>query len=249
MAVWPRTNRGKALQLAYWNADGVYGRKLELEQFLREHGIDICHLNETRLESCRALSFMNYVCHQLDRPTRGGGTVIDVRRGIDQYAVPILSLQHLEATAIHLVLATRPVKFVVACLLPTWPLIELDLTECLSRGFPILMVADLNAKHKDWNSRLITATGSFLRDYANRNSCLICGLDSPTTAPYTRCYPRRPWYSFCQGLCPTGASVCRFVCSALSFDHLPILIDTTCQSSFQNLLDLPDVMRMDWSAF
>jgi hypothetical protein len=39
------------------------------------------------------------------------------------------------------------------------------------------------------------------------------------------------------------------VCSALSSDHLPILIDTTCRSSFQNLLDLPNFTRMDWAAF
>jgi hypothetical protein len=41
MAVQPRTNGGKILRLAYYNADGVRGRKLELEQFLSEHGVDI----------------------------------------------------------------------------------------------------------------------------------------------------------------------------------------------------------------
>jgi hypothetical protein len=39
------------------------------------------------------------------------------------------------------------------------------------------------------------------------------------------------------------------VCSALSSDHLPILIDITCRSSFQNLLDRPDITRMDWGSF
>jgi hypothetical protein len=38
------------------------------------------------------------------------------------------------------------------------------------------------------------------------------------------------------------------VFSSLSSDHLPILIDTTCRSSFQNLLDRPDFTRMDWAA-
>jgi hypothetical protein len=41
-----RTNGMKALQLAYWNADGVRVRKLELDQFLSEHGVDICLLDE-----------------------------------------------------------------------------------------------------------------------------------------------------------------------------------------------------------
>jgi hypothetical protein len=85
----------------------------------------------------------------------------------------------------HLVLVTRPVKLVSAYLAPTGPMIESDMTECLSGGIPVLMAGDLNAKHKDWNYRLTTARGSLLRDYANRNSCLIYGPDSPTTAPYT----------------------------------------------------------------
>ena len=36
-----KTVRGKVLRLACWNADGVRGRKLELEHFLSQHGVDI----------------------------------------------------------------------------------------------------------------------------------------------------------------------------------------------------------------
>jgi hypothetical protein len=46
------------------------------------------------------------------------------------------------------------------------------------------MAGDLIAKHVDLNSRLTTVRGKLLRDYANRHSCLIHGLDSPTTVPY-----------------------------------------------------------------
>jgi exonuclease III len=49
MAVQPRSNGGTALRLACWKADGVRSRKLELEEFLSEHGVDIIFLNETRL--------------------------------------------------------------------------------------------------------------------------------------------------------------------------------------------------------
>jgi len=55
MAARPRrTVRGKALRLACWNADGVRGRKLELEHFLSQHGVDICLLSETFLNSDQA---------------------------------------------------------------------------------------------------------------------------------------------------------------------------------------------------
>jgi len=39
-----RTERFKALHLACWNADGMCGRKLELEHFLSQHGVNICLL-------------------------------------------------------------------------------------------------------------------------------------------------------------------------------------------------------------
>jgi len=47
MVVRPRrTERCKALRLAFWNADGVLGRKLELEHFLIQHGVHNCLLRE-----------------------------------------------------------------------------------------------------------------------------------------------------------------------------------------------------------
>jgi hypothetical protein len=85
--VRPRTDGGKALLLACWNAVGVRGRKLELKVFVSEHGDDFCLLNETHFESDRTLRFANDVCHRADRPTPGVGTAILVRRGIDHYGV------------------------------------------------------------------------------------------------------------------------------------------------------------------
>ena len=38
-------------------------------------------------------------------------------------------------------------------------------------------------------------------------------------------------------------------CSALSSDHLPVLIDTTCRSSFHHPPDRPDCRRTDWANF
>jgi hypothetical protein len=50
------------------------------------------------------------------------------------------------------------------------------------------MAGDLNAKHVDWNSRLITTMGRCLRDYSNDNSCLIYGPQTPTTIQYNSSY-------------------------------------------------------------
>jgi endonuclease/exonuclease/phosphatase (EEP) superfamily protein YafD len=187
------------------------------------------------------------VCHRTDRPTRGGGTAILVRRAIDHHAVPVLGLAQLEATAIHIMLASGTLKIMAVYLSPSRPIVGSDLSACFGGGVPVLMAGDLNAKHVDWNSRLTTTRGKLLRDYASRNSCLIYGPDTPATLPYNS---------------SATADVLDIVitkdltfplyltaCSALSSDHLPVLMDKTCRSSFRNLPARPDYSRTDWVKF
>jgi hypothetical protein len=108
------------------------------------------------------------------------------------------------------------------------------------------MAGDLNAKHTDWNSMLIVSRGSLLRDYADRNSCLIYKPDLPTTAPNTP--NATPDVLDIVVVNVFVLPVHLTVCSALSSDHLPILIDISCRSSFQNLPDHPEFTRIDWVA-
>ena len=134
-----RTVRGKALRLACWNADGVRGRKLELEHFLSQHGVDICLLSETFLNPGEAFRLINYVCYRTDRPTAGVGTAILFRRGISHHTVPVPGLTQLVATAIQIMLAGRQVKVLAAYLSPSRPLIGADLDACFGDGLPVLI--------------------------------------------------------------------------------------------------------------
>ena len=109
------------MRLACWNADGVRGRKQELDHFLGQYGIDKCLLTETHLRSGVVFQMANYVCHRNDRLTEGGGTTTLVCRGIVHHAVPVQCLEHLEATAIQVMLANKPVKILVAYLPPLVP--------------------------------------------------------------------------------------------------------------------------------
>ena len=135
-------------------------------------------------------------------------------------------------------LASGPVKILAVYLSPSRPLIGADLSACLSGELPILMPGDLHAKHMDWNSRLITTTGRRLRDYANEHSCLIYGPGTPTTIPYnSSATPDVLDIVLSKNIV---TPVYLTTCSALSSDHLPVLIDTRCLSSFLNLLDRPE---------
>jgi exonuclease III len=143
--------RSKPLRLARWNADGVRGKKLEQEHFISQQGVDICLLSETLLKFGKAFRLANYVCHRTHRPTAGGGTAIFIRRRIVHHSVPVPGLTHLEATAIQVILAGKPVLILAAYLSPSRPLIGAEQTACFGAGLPVLMAGDLNAKHVDWN--------------------------------------------------------------------------------------------------
>ena len=73
--------------------------------------------------------------------------------------MPVPGLTHLEATAVQVTLAGRPVKILSTYLSPSRPLIVVDPTVCFGGGLLVLMAGDLNAKHVDWNSRLTAIRG------------------------------------------------------------------------------------------
>jgi hypothetical protein len=139
------------------------------------------------------------------------------------------------------------VNILAAYLSPSRPLILEDFTASLGGGLPILMVGDLNAIHVDWNSQLDRRRGKYLPDYAIGNSCLIFRPYTPTTNTYNHSVTPNvvdiavtkdqqfPWYLTS--------------CSALSSDHLPVLIDTACRSSFPHASDRPNFRRTDWANF
>ena len=74
--------------------------------------------------------------------------------------MPVTGLTHLEATAIQVTMAGKPVKILAVYLSPSSPLIGADLTACFGGVLPVLMAGDLNAKHMEWNSRMTTRRGN-----------------------------------------------------------------------------------------
>ena len=106
-------------------------------------------------------------------PVNRDGTAILVHQVIRYYAVLIQGLRHLEATAIQVMLASILVLTLAVYLSPSQLLIEPDLSASLGDRLPILMEGDLNAKHMDWNSRLIMTKVRLLYNYTSKNSCLI----------------------------------------------------------------------------
>jgi len=86
------------------------------------------------------------------------------------------------------------------------------------------MAGDLNANHVDWNSRLNTRRGKLLRDYADENSCLIFGPDTPKTNPYNS--STTPDVLDIVMVKDLPFPLYLTSCSALSSDHVSLTLST-----------------------
>jgi len=101
------------------------------------------------------LLIMSATAHRL---TAVGGTAILVCRGIVQISARSGSDQlggHCHSSYI----GRKPGKNPCDLSFVFQPLIGADLTACFGGRLPVLMAGDLNAKHMDWNSQLITFRG------------------------------------------------------------------------------------------
>jgi len=250
MAVRPRRKEwGRELLLACWNADGLRGRKLELEHFLSQHDVEICILSETFLNPGQTFRLANFACHRTDRMTAGGNTAILIRRGIVHHSVPVAGLTYLRGTALQVKLARRSLKIIAAYLSPSHPLLGADLTPVSAGGggLPVLLACDLNAKHVDWESRLNTKQGKLLRDFADDNSSLIFGPETPTNNPFNR--SATPDFLNIVIAKEHPFPVYMTSCTELCSEHLPLIIECACRSSFQHPPDRSDFRRIDWANF
>ena len=55
------------LKVMQWNAEGVRLKKTELQNFLKEHDIDVCCIQETHLSSAHRFSIRGYEIFRQDR--------------------------------------------------------------------------------------------------------------------------------------------------------------------------------------
>ena len=109
-------------------------------------------------------------CLRTDLLTIGGGTSVLVRRGIAHHAESVPGLRHLEAIAIEINLAGRPLKILAVYLLSPRPLLKSNLTAWLSCGLPVHIAGYINDKHVDLQ---------LSANHGKGQTCVIMPVDTP----------------------------------------------------------------------
>lgn len=88
-----KTKIPSTLNILSSNANSLCNKKLELEQFLSTHCIDIALVQETHFKPSTTANIQNYKLYRNDRTThKGGGTAIYVKCNLRHYELPNLDL-------------------------------------------------------------------------------------------------------------------------------------------------------------
>lgn len=70
-----------SIQIASWNAQSIRCKRVELEEFLTDHGIDVMFIQETFLKPSDKFVISNYNVYRNDRTNGpGGGTAIITKK-------------------------------------------------------------------------------------------------------------------------------------------------------------------------
>jgi Exonuclease III len=171
------------LRILCHNANSIYGDRLNLQELLHSLDVDIALIWETKLPTWFDWRNPDYRTYN----TRGsnlihGGTAVLVKSNIQHALIKIPMMLSLQARAIMVELNGLETVIGAVYQHPSKPFEEADYDTLigLAKSKKFIFGGDLNAKHTDWNSRLISSRGRKLARHADRNKYAISAPDSPT---------------------------------------------------------------------
>ena len=170
----------KTTNIIAWNANGISTRKAEFHNLLESEDFAAALVCETHLTEKSRLTLSGFECYRNDRSTRGGGTVILVKRCVKSFELPLPTLNSIEATAVQVETPAGPLRLIAAYIKPQAKLHTADLDKLLDSKLPTVIAGDLNAKHTAWNSRVCNSKGRQLLAHSLKNDFVVAGPLDPT---------------------------------------------------------------------
>ena len=171
------------LKIIIHNANGIYSDRLCLQELLHRLDVDIALISETKVPPWFQWRIPGYKIYNTLGPNPTfGGTAVVVKSTIQHAEISMPTLNSLQATAIKIELGG--LETVVGALYhsPSKPFVEEDYDKLirLSVSKRFILGGDLNCKHTDWNSRVVTRKGKLLAKHADKHSYAISAPDKPT---------------------------------------------------------------------
>lgn len=172
-----------SLNICTWNCNSIKKRQHEFANFLNTNKIDICCLNETKLDHTKRFNIYGYKIHRHDRNTDGGGVAILIKNNIKHCLIQTNVQTSLEHVAINLFTNNGTLTMIAAYNPPDKFIKTNDINTLLSLNRKTIILGDLNAKNIAWNCHVNNKNGNSLLKYARNNNVAIEAPYEPTHYP------------------------------------------------------------------
>lgn len=231
------------LKICSWNANGIRHKTCELIEFLNRFKIDIMLINETKLSAKDNFKIRNYTCERYNRDNAAGGVMILVKNNVP-YKVVKIKKSVIENVCIKL---ASGAYIISAYNRPSIQYTKNDLDILLNASNKILVVGDLNSRHKAWKCHINNKNGRTLYSYSQTNNCSIIFPEEPTHYPENGGTPTTIDIIVNKNIKNNSEPI---VLNELNSDHRP-LIFTLGQIESNNITEqeIYKYKKADWSKF
>ena len=169
------------LKIAHWNADGIKNQITEVKQFLVHYKIDILLISETNLSTGNTIQIPGYNLFTKKRGpnAKGGGVLIAAKNNINCSQVN-LDTKSIEAIGIKL---NQDLTIIAGYLRPQNKLDTKELDSIFNCSSSVILMGDLNCKHRTWNCYRANQNGTTLYKYLQNTPYTLLAPDGFTHYP------------------------------------------------------------------
>lgn len=176
----------KELKLLNWNANGIKRQENELRYFIKSNKIMIAGITETHLVEGDKFSIPGFRIYRNDRLAQkaAGGVAIIVSKSIKHSQVSTPISTNLESVGIKIIINNSEITLIAAYKPPN----KIFPTSCYKEIFDkysrIILLGDLNSKHRSWGCNSSTAQGKRLFKFTVENNISVLTPTEATHFPY-----------------------------------------------------------------
>ena len=174
-----RATSHQTLRIVHWNTEGVWQKRLELQQFLKEQKFCVCCIQETHLNNPHRFSSGGYEIHRVDWADRPkGGVLTLVKTRIPPTEVQRSEKADMEYITVKLILPDRNLTI---CNLYSPPNSAINLHILQANSEDWMIVGDFNSHSPSWGYPSLYAKGEEVEHWIDSN-CLVL-INTPTNPP------------------------------------------------------------------
>ena len=238
------------LRLAHWNAEGVRQKKTELQNFLKQNGIDVCTIQETHLTQNHRFYVRGYETYRQDRESRSkGGVVTLVRNTIPSIEIQRSRASDTEFLVVELILPDHHLQ-VFNIYSPPDKSIALHLIQPTTENW--IIMGDFNSHSPSWGYDELDSKGEEVECWATNQQLILINKPQDPPTFYSRSWRTTSTPDLAFATDNIHKLCHREVCSQLGgSDHRPvtILVDQKTPASTFKRAPSWNYKRADWDGF